>query len=43
MLEGVDDSTFASAAADNRYARITGTTRGTQWGYSLWELQVFGT
>jgi PKD repeat protein len=40
---GVDDITFATAAADTRYVRVNGTTRGTPWGYSLWELQVFGT
>ena len=26
-----------------RYIRMYGTQRGTQWGYSLWEFQVFGT
>jgi hypothetical protein len=26
-----------------RYVRMFGTARGTQWGYSLWEFQVFGT
>ncbi|WP_406447966.1 discoidin domain-containing protein [Streptomyces sp. NBC_00876] len=26
-----------------RYVRLTGTTRATQYGYSLWEFQVFGT
>ncbi|GAB3882663.1 discoidin domain-containing protein [Kibdelosporangium lantanae] len=25
-----------------RYVRINGTARATQWGYSLWELSVFG-
>ena len=25
-----------------RYVRIYGTQRATQWGYSLWEFQVFG-
>ena len=25
-----------------RYIRMYGTTRATQYGYSLWELQVFG-
>jgi hypothetical protein len=39
---GVDDITFTTAAADTRYVRLTGTTRGTPWGYSLWEFQVFG-
>jgi hypothetical protein len=26
-----------------RYVRMYGTQRATQWGYSLWEFQVFGT
>ncbi|HUA38125.1 MAG TPA: glycoside hydrolase family 3 C-terminal domain-containing protein [Candidatus Sulfopaludibacter sp.] len=26
-----------------RYVRMYGTVRGTQWGYSLWEFQVYGT
>jgi beta-glucanase (GH16 family) len=26
-----------------RYVRLNLTTRATQWGYSLWELEVFGT
>ncbi|HEV3171662.1 MAG TPA: discoidin domain-containing protein [Actinocrinis sp.] len=25
-----------------RYVRMYGTTRATQWGYSLWEFQVYG-
>ncbi len=25
-----------------RYVRLYGTARGTQWGYSLWEFEVFG-
>jgi F5/8 type C domain/Beta-1,3-glucanase len=25
-----------------RYVRMYGTVRGTQWGYSLWEFQVYG-
>jgi beta-glucanase (GH16 family) len=29
--------------ATGRYVRILGTSRATQWGYSLWEFQVFGT
>jgi hypothetical protein len=29
--------------ASGRYVRILGTARATQWGYSLWEFQVFGT
>ena len=26
-----------------RYVRMYGTVRATQWGYSLWEFQVYGT
>ncbi len=26
-----------------RFVRMLGTARATQWGYSLWEFQVFGT
>lgn len=34
---GIDDvDVFRSA----RYVRMTGTTRATQWGYSLWEMEV---
>jgi len=31
-----------NASGSGRYIRMLGTTRGTQFGYSLWELQVFG-
>jgi beta-glucanase (GH16 family) len=27
---------------NGRYVRLTGTQRATQWGYSLWEFQVYG-
>jgi hypothetical protein len=29
-------------SATGRFVRMLGTARATQWGYSLWELQVFG-
>jgi endoglucanase Acf2 len=29
-------------AGTGRYVRIYGTARGTQWGYSIWELEVYG-
>lgn len=29
--------------AHGRYVRVVGTQRGTSYGYSLWELQVYGT
>ena len=38
---GIDDLTGLSGTG--RYVRMYGTQRGTQWGYSLWELEVFGT
>jgi hypothetical protein len=28
--------------SNGRYVRMNGTTRATQWGYSLWEMQVYG-
>jgi glucose/arabinose dehydrogenase len=37
---GTDHITFAAEEA--RYVRIYGTARGTHWGYSLWEVGVFG-
>jgi hypothetical protein len=30
-----------SVSGSGRYIRMYGTTRATQWGYSLWEFQVF--
>jgi len=35
-----DDLTVSGSG---RYVRMLGTARATQWGYSLWEFQVFGT
>jgi hypothetical protein len=35
----LDDLTVA---ANGRYIRMYGTARATQWGYSLWEFQVYG-
>jgi type 1 glutamine amidotransferase len=37
---GVDDVTVSG---NGRWVRVFGTARGTQWGYSLWDLNVFGT
>jgi hypothetical protein len=31
-----------SVSGSGRYVRMYGTARGTQWGYSLWEFQVYG-
>jgi len=38
---GVDDITLASPAS-SRYLRLLGTQRGTTYGYSLWEFEVYG-
>jgi mannan endo-1,4-beta-mannosidase len=38
---GTDDITFN--ATDARYVKMYGTARGTQWGYSLYEFEVYGT
>lgn len=38
---GIDDLTGLSGTG--RYVRMYGTQRGTPYGYSLWELEVFGT
>ncbi|HEU5158994.1 MAG TPA: beta-1,3-glucanase family protein [Streptosporangiaceae bacterium] len=32
-----------NVSGTGRYVRMFGTARATQWGYSLWEFQVFGT
>jgi hypothetical protein len=32
-----------TVSGSGRYVRMYGTARGTQYGYSLWEFQVFGT
>ena len=32
-----------SIAGTGRYVRLYGTQRGTGWGYSLWEFEVYGT
>ena len=37
---GIDDISFGSTSA--RYVRMYGTTRATQYGYSLWEFEVYG-
>jgi hypothetical protein len=38
---GVDNVTGLSGTG--RYVRVYGTQRATQWGYSLWDLEIFGT
>jgi Beta-1,3-glucanase/F5/8 type C domain len=37
---GVEDRTFT--ASTGRYVRVLGTQRATQYGYSLWEMEVYG-
>jgi phosphodiesterase/alkaline phosphatase D-like protein len=37
---GVND---LSVSGQGRYVRMYGTARGTAWGYSLWEFEVYGT
>lgn len=37
---GTDDIT--GLAGTGRYVRVYGTQRATQWGYSLWELEIYG-
>src|SRR4051812_35961666 len=37
---GTDD--FGDLGATGRYVRLTGTARATQYGYSLYEFEVFG-
>ncbi len=32
-----------NVSGSGRYVRMYGTKRATQWGYSLWEFQVYGT
>ena len=32
-----------TVSGTGRYVRVLGTQRSTQWGYSLWEFQIFGT
>ncbi|MBN1412848.1 MAG: discoidin domain-containing protein [Spirochaetales bacterium] len=37
---GVDD--ISGVSGSGRYVRMYGTARGTEWGYSLWEFEVYG-
>ena len=36
---GTETLTFPAVGA--RYVRMNGTARGTQWGYSLWEFEIY--
>jgi hypothetical protein len=38
---GVDSISFDSPVAA-RYVRMNGLVRGTQWGFSIWEFEVYG-
>jgi hypothetical protein len=39
---GTGGTQTLSVSGSGRYIRMYGTTRATQWGYSLWEFEVFG-
>jgi hypothetical protein len=39
--EGARDITFADDA-EGRYVRIYGAERGSSWGFSLWDLKIYG-
>jgi hypothetical protein len=36
-IDNIDD-----LSGSGRYVRIFGTERATQWGYSLWEIEIYG-
>jgi hypothetical protein len=40
---GTGGTQTLSVSGTGRYLRMYGTVRGTGYGYSLWEFQVFGT
>ena len=39
---GTGGTQTLAVAGTGRYVRMNGTARGTQYGYSLWEFQVYG-
>src|SRR5690349_8951690 len=39
---GAGGNQTLNVSGSGRYVRMNGTQRGTQYGYSLWEFQVFG-
>jgi len=43
VTNGTGGNQTVSAPGTGRYVRLNLTTRGTGYGYSLWEFQVFGT
>jgi beta-glucosidase len=38
---GTGGTQTLNVSGTGRYIRMYGTVRATQWGYSLWEFQVF--
>jgi hypothetical protein len=40
---GTGGNQTLNVTGTGRYVRMYGTARATQWGYSLWEFQVYGT
>ncbi|RAG83832.1 hypothetical protein DN069_20100 [Streptacidiphilus pinicola] len=40
---GTGGTQTLDVSGTGRYVRMYGTARATQWGYSLWEFQVYGT
>jgi len=40
---GTGGAQTLTVAGSGRFVRLYGTARATQWGYSLWEFQVYGT
>jgi hypothetical protein len=39
---GTGGTQTLNVSGSGRYIRMNGTQRSTQYGYSLWEFQVFG-
>ena len=42
MGDGEIDDIALPEPVDTRYVRFSGTQRGEEWGYSLWEFEVYG-
>ena len=40
---GTGGTQTLTVSGSGRYVRMYGTARATQWGYSLWEFEVYGT
>ena len=40
---GTGGTQTLTVSGTGRYVRMNGTARATQWGYSLWEFEVYGT